>query len=446
MTDTRPARDNAPLEWSPTAKAALRTAVVFFLLLIVPLEAAYWQRLFTTDWWSLRDVFRLTVYSPQFVAVPKWGLASFANWGVAALVALVTAFVWGLVDRGRTQYDDLYYRFRVVLRYRLAIGVIAYGLVLAFELLFPRPTLSDLNTNYADFLPWRIYYLTTGVAAAKYQLTHGLLALAGAALLLYRPTATLGAAMTATILVSVVLAEFAFQIGEHVYASLLLLIALVVLLHDVPRLYDLLVRERPAKAETYEPVFATSLARQTRVASKAAVVLFALILTVDAAGARSRGGWQFPETPGLANAAGVYNVKEFVFNGRTLPYSLTDPVRWQNVVFERWNTLSIRIARPVPIRLSTPSIVYEAADSADYELAGNGGRHFYSYTIGAEGTLDVRGKSNRSERLVFEYSRRGDELLLVGADESGNALRVVLQNVNKQYLLEKGRRNPVTLY
>lgn len=54
------------------------------------------------------------------------------------------------------------------------------------------------------------------------------------------------------------------------------------------------------------------------------------------------GGYQSSKTVGLPNTEGLYNVSEFRVNGQTLPYSLTDTVRWQDVVFEKWATISIR--------------------------------------------------------------------------------------------------------
>ena len=55
-------------------------------------------------------------------------------------------------------------------------------------------------------------------------------------------------------------------------------------------------------------------------------------------------GYQYPQNPGLRDASGLYNVSDFRINGTTLPYSLTDSVRWQNVVFEKNGSGSIKTA------------------------------------------------------------------------------------------------------
>jgi hypothetical protein len=427
---------------------AFRVAFIFFALLILPLDWKFWRQLFSLHLLHYQDLFQLTAYSPQFISTPKWGIASYANWGLILIIALLGGLVWSLVDRKRGEYGDLYYWLRVALRYRLAIGMIGYGVLMLAHLLFASPTLSDLNTNYGDFLPWKIYYLTMGAASAHYEQALGLVEMLGGILLLWRSTTVIGAALSAAMLTNVVLASFAYQLGNHVYASSLMFIALFLVAHDLPSLFDLLFLERLAKADTYEPVFATSRLRTSRVLLKAFVVLFVAAYGVSALASYRESNSPFPSTPGLNNAEGLYNVKEFSVNGNDLPYSIIDPVRWQNVVFEKWNTLSIRINRPVTIDVAAPGIVYQPDDQRDYEVAGNGGRHFYEYTADTvSGKIHLQGKNDKNESLSFDYKYLdGGDILLTGSDQSGNSLRIVLQKVDKKYLLLEGRRHPISLY
>ena len=350
MTNTT--NSEIPFVWSTWTKLAFRVAFIFFALLILPLDWKFWRQLFSLHLLHYQDLFQLTAYSPQFISTPKWGIASYANWGLILIVALLVGLVWSFVDRKREEYDDLYYWLRVALRYRLAIGMIGYGVLMLARLLFASPTLSDLNTNYGDFLPWKIYYLTMGAASAHYEQALGLVEILGGILLLWRSTTVIGAALSAAMLTNVVLASFACQLGNHVYASSLMFIALFLVAHDLPRLFDLLFLERLARADTYEPVFATSRLRTSRVLLKAFVVLFVAAYGVSALARYRESNSPFPSTPGLNNAEGLYNVKEFSVSGNDLPYSIIDPVRWQNVVFEKWNTLSIRIKRQVPVKLA----------------------------------------------------------------------------------------------
>lgn len=308
-------------------------------------------------------------------------------------------------------------------------------------------TRSDLNTNYGDYLQWKMYYITAGIAHAHYEEALGLLEIIAGALLFSRRTATLGAIIAGSLLFNIVLANFAYQLGDHVYATLLLMIASVILLHDAARLISLLVQQRATRAERFVPSFTPGTLR-VRAWAKSVAIVFLLLYGVSVAYAYKETNWPYPRTPGtLAGAAGYYNVREFRVNGRDIPYSLTDPVRWQNVVFEQWNTISIRSNRPFPIEVQNPTPEYANA-LRSYEYAGNGGRRFYSYIADpAAKTLTLQGKSDPHEKIVLQYSYDPDgSLELNGTDESRNNLHIVLNKVDKQYLLLLGRRHPVTVY
>ncbi len=288
----------------------------------------------------------------------------------------------------------------------VAVGFIAYGLLQFFPVQFPRPTLSDLHSNYGDFLQWKMYYLTNGLARAGYEQALGLLEIAGGALLLWQSTVTIGAVISASLLINILLANFAYQLGDHIYATILLLAAVFLLLHDAIRLLDLLVLQRPAKADHFKPVLPSVRARQWRLAGKSVVAAFILFYGASVYYGYRHTNWPLPDTAGALNgSAGYYNVREFEVNGRVIPYSLTDPVRWQNVVFEKWNTISVRSNRPVPIIVSAPVVAYES-DERTYEFAGNGGPGASTATslIPMAARFIYKGKTIRARASLFTIS------------------------------------------
>lgn len=442
-------RSNTARSWSQIEKTGFRIAAIFFVLsLFSPLDWKFWRELIHTHWNHFQDIFRLIALVPTYFYAPKWGFASFRNIYLVLLIAVVGAIAWGYLDRARREYDVPYYWLRVFLRYRLAIALIAYGMLQVFPLLFPKPTLSDLYTNYGDYLQWKLYYLTNGIAHAHYEQALGALMVAGGALLLWRATETIGAIISASLLFNIVLANFAYQLGSHVYATLLLLAASFLLINDAGRLLDLLVWQRPAKADHSQPNFSSPKAQRLHLAAKSAVFLFLIFYGGFVSYAFFHTNWPMPDTAGtLQNSTGYYDVREFEWNGRVIPYSLTDPTRWQNVVFEKWNSVSVRSSRPVPIDVENPSVVYPS-DQRKYEFAGNGGRRFYSYTTDpATQSIHLQGKNDPRESIWLHYSYAPDgALVLAGTDESGNTLRIVLEKVDKKYLLLLGRRNPLTIY
>ncbi|ULT40375.1 hypothetical protein KRR40_37110 [Niabella defluvii] len=105
-------------------------------------------------------LFKLANYTPGFVA-----RNSFGNWLIIAGIAFAGAFLLEKITRFKSlDYDKWYYWLRVLLRYRLAVAAISYGLIKLFPLQMPYPSLGNLHTAYGDFLPWKIYFHTTAIA------------------------------------------------------------------------------------------------------------------------------------------------------------------------------------------------------------------------------------------------------------------------------------------
>jgi len=225
----------------------------------------------------------------------------------------------------------------------------------------------------------------------------------------------------------------------------LLLLAVFVLAYDTPRLYSLLVKEKLAIADHFKPVFKYRNATKWRVALRAIFLVFVIFYASVTYAGYHNSNWPYPDTPGLANAYGVYNVREFRINKNVLPYSATDTTRWQDVVFEKWNVLSIRANRHFPIDFSSPSLDYQTDDQRTYESKGNGGRAFYTYTV-TDSTLKLVNNTVPSDVEEFHISRPDKStIVLDGIDNHADSLHVVLDKLNKEYLLDKGRRKPVTV-
>ncbi|GAA3965247.1 hypothetical protein GCM10022246_17930 [Pedobacter ginsengiterrae] len=147
--------------------------------------------------------------------------------------------------------------------------------------------------------------------------------------------------------------------------------------------------------------------------------------------------------------AGIYNVAEFKVNGKILPYSQVDEVRWNDVVFEKWATLSIRSNRPV----LTDEVDYETISADDkgrnYELAGSGGRHYYAYRVDtSKQTLFLENKNShyQNEKLVLTYIRPDASTIhLSGLNERGDSISAILIRLDKKYPLKLSRRKALKL-
>jgi hypothetical protein len=439
---------NAP-EWGNIEKYAFRFAFIFLILQIVPIDIDYYKQLLTLDWSSphVSQLFYLARYAPTiFAETPV-----FLDWLVLLGVAAAGAFIWGIIDDGRREYNALYYLLRVVVRYRLAAALLAYGFIKLFPLQMPFPSISNLNTNYGDFEAWKIFSMSTGIVPG-YQSFLGGIEIVTALLLLNRKTATIGAFMVLPFTGNVVLSNLAYEGGEYVYGTLLVLFAAFLFLYDFVRLYRF-SNEQPVAPHQYVIAFWTGGRNRLRIASKLTFFfLFIFAYGYLSYDAYKVGGYQYPTSPGLAKAEGLYNVSEFIVNGKKVEPSRTDPARWRDVVFERWSTLSVRANYPV----STASVLTEEIESDQrkrpYEFSGNTGRRFYTYQIDSlNATISLTDRILGVSRYTFKVERPDSiKIILKGREHTTNdSLVVVLDRIDKKYLLEEaakhGRRRGLKL-
>lgn len=432
-------------------KAIFRFFFLFFLIQLLPIDAAYWRHLFSIHWLDLqyRDIFYLSRYQPQWLP----GGPSFANWGITALLALVGSVVWHTRDQALSHYQAAYYWLRVALRYRLALAVLAYGFIKFFPLQAPPPSLSHLNTAYGDFSAWKLFSLSLGVVPG-YQSFLGLVEIAGGLLLLHRKTATIGTLIILPFAGNVFFSNLAYEGGEYVYSAYLIAIALYLFAFDAVRLFNLLSLERPTAPNRFQPVLSASWQSTGRIALKSAFILFFVVLYgFKTYNGQHEGSYHYPRKPGLTGLEGLYNVAEFRLGSQNFPYSKSDPLRWQDVVFEKWNTISIRSNRPVTPESAETEEIYRDDADRNYEYAGTQGRHYYQYDADPSKqtlVLKNRNKNHVDETLVLSYKPLNDStLVLSGITETQDSIYALLQKTNKKYLIHEvqksGRRGRLKL-
>lgn len=447
---THPANLLPPQSWSASSKILFRFFFIYFVIQCVPLDVRYYSALFHIHWTELsfRDIFYLARYTPKLLPGES-PFGGFADWGIIAIISLTGALVWTYLDRQRQEYNQLYYWLRVIVRYRLAIGVIVYGLLKLFPQQLPYPSISQLNTHYGDLSAWKIFAMSTGVVPSM-EIFLGLVETGAGILLLHRRTATIGAGIIVTFTGNVFMSNLAYEGGEYTYSFYLVIQALFLLAYDILRILNLLTLERPTAPNTVRPYLPKPWHRTARLVVKAVFIFFFVGLYgyKTYAGYKDK-GYQYPKTPGLTHAAGIYNVTEFRINNQELPYSLTDTIRWKDVVFEPWATLSIRSNRYVRPDLSNTEEIYTDDTSRNYELAGSQSRHYYSYGFDeAEHVLYLQNKNKhyQQEKLVLHYTRPdSSRIILTGVNEKHDSVYVVLDKIDKKYPLIEGRRKPLKL-
>ena len=427
----------------------LQFSIVFLLILTLPLDGYYYQQPASIHLYDIhfQDLFQLANYIPFLGHAGQWGWQSFTGWVWALGLALVLSLVWAYYDKKFIGQEAWwFYGLRVVLRFRLAAALLSYGLILAFAVQAPPPALSDLHTKYGFFLPWRVYYDSLAVSSAGYGWTLGIIEILAGIALLFRRTALAGAGIAAFLLINVVLANFAYELGDHIISVYLLLAAFAIISYDAPRLYRLLFKEQQTQADRFTPAF-TGRWPLIRLALKGLFSLYFIVYAFLLFKSSLTDKWPFPNTPGLQGAEGFYDVRQFNLNGLDRPYSFTDSLRWEDVVFEKWNTLSVNVNRPISVNYARPAVSWQpTALQRTYEGLGNGERLFFTYEVNGD-HISLINKNEPSDLYEFDIARpSAGKILLTGKDHAGNSLQLELNKVDKKYLLYLGRRRPVKVY
>jgi hypothetical protein len=362
------------------------------------------------------------------------GGKNYLGWLITLLVSLAVGFVWQVVDKKRKNDSTLSFWFYVVVRYGLALRMSWFAIAKVLPVQMPFPTLSQLNTNLGEFTPGKLYWLTTGVSPF-FEVFAGVFELVATVLILFRKTTTLGALMMVAILVPIWFVNIGYDAGVELTSLHLLTLALILLAKDAKHFWELLILHRPASIPVIAaPSFSDKWQKTARIALKSAFILVFLVYRgfeysrVYAAGKT----FKLPLTDGLDEFKGFYDVAEFRINHQLIPYSPLNTTRWQNVVFEKFNTFSIKVAGET--KLNTDN------KARTTEYYGNVGRLYYGYEADTlKHTLVLRNRADTTQKIRLNYQRpTSQSFVLKGALENQDSVYVVLNKIEKNYpLLEK---------
>jgi hypothetical protein len=488
-----------PLVWRGYQKIAFRIAFIFFVIMSIPQNPQWYLQLFTFDWSSLhyRDLYDIARFQPSFYR--SSGYYGYLEWMIIFIIALIGGGLWSVLDKERKEYNRLYYWLTVIIRYRAAIGIIGFAFTKVLPVQMPYPSTGILNTNFGDLTAQKIYWLSISIVP-WYQVFAGVVELTAGILLLFRKTATLGAIILFGALGDIVYVNFAYDGGVHVYSSYFVLFAAFLLVKDMPKIYRLFIKEQYTVPTNFNIQFTDKWVKTTRIVLKSGVIgLFLFVFFLIQFRNFQYDPYKQPAAKGVSKLRGYYQVAEFKLNDEEIPASPTDSIRWQDVTFEKWTTLTFKQAKPVDLDLSNGGGSPMRDINRTFELAGVGGgrRVFYyqadtvnqvlylhdkfkPYGKGAKtsdkdttwasfqnnflteeqeyrqideaGLTARRWKGIKSERaaenkvirnrMVLKYETTdGEKVILKGLNEDRDSVYVVLQRVDRQYALKPSSLN-----
>ena len=158
-------------------------------------------------------------------------------------MAVIAAVAWSALDRRRTEYRLLDRWLRLFVRLALAAVLFAYGFDKVFPIQFHSITRYDLVRQFGDMSHFELMW--SFMAASKgYTILSGVLEVLAGVLLLVPELASAGALLAVVVMANVVALNLAYNIPVKLFSTNLLLLAVYLVAPELPRLFDLLVRNR----------------------------------------------------------------------------------------------------------------------------------------------------------------------------------------------------------
>lgn len=245
------------------------------------------------------------------------------------IVAIIATAVWSWIDRKRTNYDQLYQWLRLFVRITLAVAMISYGANKLFRMQFPEPPLFRFVDYYGNSSPMGLLWTFMGMSRA-YSLFAGTAEMLGGLLLIVPRFTTLGALVTFTVMSNVLMLNFCYDVPRKIYSVHLVLMSLFLLLPEMRRLLDFFVLNRKTDPSPTVPLLADKQLDRWALLFQLGIGAVALAVCLNTAhGYAVKAATYLP-----APIRGIWSVDEFVADNAVQPPLLTNPDRWQRVIFD----------------------------------------------------------------------------------------------------------------
>lgn len=331
--------------WSVYQKIAFRFVFVFFILFIVLLD--FYSNIFTdifydiaglntlsnkVVFWIGKNLFQI----PYTIIKPVVGdhsdstyiyLLYFSMLAVAGLGAIT----WGILDRKRINYDNLYYWLTVIVRYYLAFTLFAFALEKFYKAQFPDLGYYRLSETLGDMSPMGFAYAFFGYSLG-YNIFMGLVEIS-ALLLLFRRTATFGAMLTLAALANVMAINFNYDLHAKMYPMVMFVMTVFLLLPQTNRIFKFFFT---GQAVSLQVIQAPVLSKKWMNVIKTAVKILVIGINLIPLAMWYQHSYMEKKGKKTANAEfyGIYDVENHVVNKDTL--SAKNPSRWKQIVIGDW--------------------------------------------------------------------------------------------------------------
>jgi uncharacterized membrane protein YphA (DoxX/SURF4 family) len=313
-------------------------------------------------------------------------------------VACAVALIWTILSR-RTEYTRLHQWLRVYVRYSLAVIMLTYGFgKVFFPGQFAPPTLDRLIEPFGHASPMGLLWTFMGASHAYTTFT-GAVEVLGGLLLFAEQTTLLGALVVAAAMGNVAILNFSYDVPVKLYSTHLFLLAVLLIVPEVPRLGRVFITNRVAEpAPRWQP-FARAWTRRVAFAAKWILVLALLWSSFQPELNEMR---QPP--PARSPRYGIWEVQSFVANGESRPATPMDPKVWRRVIFNEFGRLSV-------------------------QTLDDGVTHYRTKEDKPKHTFELSTIYSPYDKIALSYREPADGQLVLEGLYGGEALTVTLRKV-----------------
>jgi len=242
--------------------------------------------------------------------------------------AIIIALIWALADRKRPSYEQFSYWTRILVRYFLAYMLFVYGFVKVIKLQFPFPSLVRLTETYGESSPMGLAWTFIGYSTGYNIYIGGAEVLAGA-LLFFKRTTLLGAVLAMVVMTNVFAMNLAYDIPVKIFSFNLLVMATWIAWRDLERMVAFFLNHTVSLPIIDQLPFKSNRKVLMQRALKVTAIGFTIYSTAwNFYNAGQKYGDDAPKPP----LYGIYDVKNFVSDGKERLPMMTDTVRWKRII------------------------------------------------------------------------------------------------------------------
>lgn len=255
------------------------------------------------------------------------------------LLAVFLVIIWVAWDRARKSDSKIFTVFIVLIRYYVAFMMFVYGFSKIFYLQFPEMNLMNLTRTFGDSSPMGVLWKFMGHSEA-YSIFTGVMEVFGGLFLLFRKTKILGAVIAFGIMLNVFVLNMAFDVPVKLFSFHLLLMALIVTLPDFKNILNFFIHNKATQPEPITPYFTEKKKRWVGYSLKIALIFYVLFTTVENKfESQKLYGKRVPKHL----LYGIYDIRDYLINGDTIPPLTTDPDRWKQLIIDKKNSLVVKM-------------------------------------------------------------------------------------------------------